>query len=79
MTTYASPSVRLSNAAKSDVSRRLKDATDGEGTLQRMANGSYVAAMPGTWLADAAEETWREVLLAWIREDGSAVGDWGVV
>lgn len=78
MATYGGFTVVVSNAAMAEISKRLNDASEGEGsvTLVRKTADGYneiVAEFPGTWLPDAADGAWVDALQTWLDNDGSAV------
>lgn len=69
----------VSNAAVAEISKRLREASEGEGfvmTIRRERGRNEITAeFPRTWLPGAAEAAWVDALRAWLDNDGSAVTD----
>lgn len=77
MATYGGFTVVVSNAAVTEIGKRLSDASEGEGSVRviKRENGynEITAEFPGTWLPDSAENAWVDALQTWLDNDGSAV------
>ena len=77
MATYSTFSVVVSNAAVTEIGKRLRESSEGEGfvTTIRRENGlnTICAEFSSQWLPESADSAWVDALQAWIDNDGSAV------